>query len=100
MVRLNDVAYAAVGGHPVPVVDQLRMRYAIASRTLPDHLVDTDQWPMPDRAEWRRYVDAQAELGVPALYYLETIDRTGEAVTDEDLAAVAASWSRYRGRTR
>lgn len=100
MVRLNDVAGLAVGGRPVPVADQLRMRHEIARRMLPDHLVDTDQWPMPDRAEWRRYVDAQSGLGVPALYYLETIDRTGEPLTDEDLAAVAASWARYRKQLR
>lgn len=103
MVRLNDVSRADVAGHPVPVVDQLRFRAAIARAALPHHLLDTDQWPMPNRAEWRRYVEAQAEVGVPALYYLETIDRTGEPIGPEDLAAVAASWSRYRaglGRPR
>ena len=101
MVRLNDVAKADVHGVRVPVVDQLRMRALVAGATLPHHLLDTDQWPMPDRAEWRRYVDAQVEVGVPALYYLESIDRSGELVEDADLAAVAASWRHYReGLTR
>jgi hypothetical protein len=76
------------------------MRHAIASRTLPHHLVDTDQWPMPSRAEWRRYVDAQVELGVPALYYLEGMDRVREPLGPDDLAAVADSWRRYREQRR
>lgn len=100
MVRLNDVSRQDVAGAWVPVVDQLRMRHAIASRTLPHHLVDTDQWPMPSRAEWRRYVDAQVELGVPALYYLEGMDRVREPLGPDDLAAVADSWRRYREQRR
>jgi hypothetical protein len=101
MVRLNDVGRQDVTGAWVPVVDQLRMRQAIASRTLPHHLLDTDQWPMPSRAEWLRYVDAQVELGVPALYYVEGMDRSREPISADDLTAVAASWRRYReNRTR
>jgi len=96
MVRLNDVSQADPAGSAVPVVDQLRMRHAVARLTLPHHLIDTDQWPMPGRAEWRRYVEAQAGLGVPALYYVERIGRTGEPLEADDLAAVAASWRRYR----
>ena len=96
MVRLNDLSRYDPAGRPVPVVDQLRVRHAIATRALPHHLVDTDQWPMPSHAEWRRYVAAQATLGVPALYYLESIDHTGEPIGEEDLAAVATSWQGYR----
>lgn len=66
---------------------------ANATRALPGHLVDPDRWPMPDRAEWRRYVEAQAGLGVPALSDLEHADRSGEVLTAEDLAA---SWQRHR----
>jgi hypothetical protein len=51
---------------------------------------------MPNRAEWLRYVDAQIDKGVPALYYLEAIDRSGEHIHPEDLHRVAASWARYR----
>lgn len=98
MVRLNDVSKADPEGRPVPVVDQLTMRHAIAHRMLPHHPIDTDQWPMPSRSEWLRYVERQGDLGVPALYYLESIDRSGEPIGDDDLAAVAASWQRYRAR--
>lgn len=96
MVRLNDVSKYDVRGQRVPVVDQLGFRHEIATRVLPGHSIDTDQWPMPNRAEWLRYVEAQIDKGVPALYYLEAIDRSGEHIHPEDLARVAASWARYR----
>ena len=96
MVRLNDVSKFDATGSRVPVVDQLTMRHAIASRVLPDHVVDTDQWPMPNRDEWLRYAEAQPALGVPALYYVEAIDRSGEPIRARDLDAVAGTWRRYR----
>lgn len=96
MVRLNDVLERDAAGHPVPVVDQLRFRHAVARAVLPGHPIDTDQWPMPDRASWRAYVEAQAGLGVPALYYVESIDNSGEPLTADDLALVARTWADYR----
>ncbi|MET4637976.1 hypothetical protein [Mycetocola sp. 2940] len=96
MVRLNDVSKRDLRGERVPVVDQLAFRHAIASRALPHHPIDTDQWPMPNRAEWLRYADAQIGKGVPALYYLESIDRSGEHIDSADLARIAATWRRYR----
>lgn len=96
MIRLNDVSKRDVTGARVPVVDQLNVRHAIASRVLPEHPIDTDQWPMPNRAEWLRYADAQVDKGVPALYYLEAIDRSGEHIDSHDLRRVAATWRRYR----
>lgn len=99
MVRLNDVLERDPAGEPVPVVDQLRFRHAVARAALPGHLIDTDQWPMPDREQWRAYVEAQASLGpaaVPALYYAESIDNSGEELTADDLALVALTWARFR----
>jgi hypothetical protein len=96
MVRLNDVSKYDLRRDRVPVVDQLAFRHQIASRVLPGHPIDTDQWPMPNRAEWLRYAAAQVDKGVPALYYLESIDRSGEHIHPEDLDAVAATWARYR----
>jgi hypothetical protein len=98
MVRLNDVLEYDIDGERVPVVDQLRFRNEIATRTLPGHLVDTDQWPMPSRAEWLAYAQEQARLGVPALYYVESIDGSGEPITADDLALVASTWADYRAR--
>lgn len=100
MVRLNDVLERAPDGSRVDVVEQLRFRAAVARAALPGHLVDTDQWPMPSRQQWRAYIAAQGLLGVPALYYVEGIDTSGEALARDDLVAVARSWARYEaGRT-
>ena len=78
MVRLNDLSEQDPYGTPVSVVEQLRFRAAVARAALPHHLIDTDQWPMPDRGSWRAYVAAQNRLGVPALYYVERMDRSDE----------------------
>lgn len=96
MVRLNDVLEKDIHGAEVPVVDQLVFRHAVATRTLPNHVIDTDQWPMPDRSQWLQYVAAQGSFGVPALYYLEAIDRSGERIHSGDLELVADSWNHYR----
>jgi len=96
MVRTNDVLVRDLGGSVVPPADQLRARVAVVRAALPWHLVDTDQWPMPDRAGWRAYVEAQPGLGVPALYYVDRMDRSDEALTADDLGLVADSWAAYR----
>ena len=96
MIRLNDILERDPAGGVVPAVDQLAFRHAVVTAVLPHHLVDTDQWPIADRAGWRAYVKAQSRLGVPALYYAERIDRSGEKLTASDLALVATTWEEYR----
>jgi hypothetical protein len=96
MIRTNDVLEHDLRGEPVAVAEQLRSRVEIVRASLPEHLVDTDQWPMPDRAEWLAYAEAQVDLGVPALYYVEAV--RGEPITPQDLSSVAAGWRRYRDR--
>lgn len=96
MVRLNDVLERDTSPAAVPVTAQLAFRHAVVHASLPHHLVDTDQWPMPDREEWRRYARAQAAFGVPALYYVERIDRTLEELGPDDLAVVSRTWRDYR----
>ncbi len=96
MVRTNDVLEVDAAGRVVPPVDQLRARVAVVRASLPHHLIDTDQWPMPDRASWRAYVEAQHVLGVPSLYYVEGLDRSPESLDRDDLALVAATWGDYR----
>jgi hypothetical protein len=96
MLRLNDILERDPAGGVVHAVDQLAVRHAVATAALPDHLVDTDQWPIANRAEWRAYVDAQGGFGVPALYYAERIDRSGEELTAADLTLVARAWTAYR----
>jgi hypothetical protein len=96
MIRLNDVLENDVHGEPVPVADQVRFRHDVAVASLPTHPIDTDQWPMPSRDEWLSYSRVQSELGVPALYYVESIDNSGEKITDADLDEIAAIWAGYR----
>jgi hypothetical protein len=96
MIRLNDLAEQDLRGNAVPAVDQLRFRAAVTRAVLPHHLIDTDQWPMPDRAQWRDHLAAQAELGVPALYYADRLDVSGEELTGDDLREVAERWAAYR----
>lgn len=96
MVRLNDVSKEDIHGVPVPVAEQARMRREIVRRVLPHHPVDTDQWPMPDRDEWLAYAREQWRLGVPALYYVDAIDGSGEPIGAEHLAVVAETWREYR----
>lgn len=96
MVRLNDVLEKDPDGGYVPVEDQLRLRHAVARAVLPDHPIDTDQWPMPHRAGWLAYAEAQIDYGVPALYYVESIDESRERVRPEDLDLIAETWRRYR----
>lgn len=93
MIRLNDVLETDLDRAPVPVADQLRFRAAVTRAALPEHPIDTDQWPMPNRREWRSYVETQAELGVPALYYVDRLDGSGEALTADDHALVARTWA-------
>ena len=98
MVRLNDVLDCDSQGRRVPAADQLAFRHAVVAASLPHHPIDTDQWPIADRAAWRAYVAAQVELGVPALYYAEAIDGSGELLTPEDYALVRRTWQHYRAQ--
>ncbi|MDQ7876402.1 hypothetical protein Q9R08_00290 [Microbacterium sp. QXD-8] len=97
MVRTNDVLEHDVSGRPVSVAAQLRARFEIVSGVLPGYPVDTDQWPMPNRAEWLDYAQAQAGLGVPALYYLEQV-REDEPIDLEHLSLIGRTWDEYRKR--
>lgn len=100
MIRLNDVLERDPAAVRVPVVEQLRFRHTVARAALPHHLIDTDQWPMPNRSEWRAYAAEQVRLGVPALYYAESIDRSGETLQPADLDVIARTWTVYRDSGR
>jgi hypothetical protein len=94
MVRLNDMLRLDDPG-PVPaaaVVPQMRYRAAVAHAALPDVLVDTDDWCAPDRETWRAYLEAKHELGVQSLYYATHLDLTGEALGEDDYAALRRAW--------
>ncbi len=90
MIRLNDINTAHA------VVPAMRHRERVARSALPGHLIDTDNWPMANRSAWRSYLEIQAELGVPSLYYASHIDATGEALEKEDYRLIRDVWQRYR----
>jgi hypothetical protein len=94
MVRLNDVLDTDTEQRPVAAAEQLRFRHAVVTRSMPGHLIDTDQWPMQTRADWLGYAREQAGLGVPSLYYVTAIDNSREPITGADLEQVAAWWGR------
>jgi hypothetical protein len=101
MIRLNDMLRIDDPGPidepgPPRIVEQMRYRAAVARAACPELLVDTDDWQAPSRAEWREYLRAKGELGVPALYYATHLDATGEPLEPEDYEALRALWARTK----
>ena len=92
MIRLNDVNTGR------PVCRQMIHRARTAKAALPDRIIDTDNWPMPDKASWLSYVKIQPDLGVPSLYYLWHMDNSPETITDQDLDVVRDAWNRWNSR--
>lgn len=90
MLRLNDVNVE------LPVVEQMEHRARVARLALPDALVDTDNWPMPDRAAWRDYVRAQPRLGVPSLYFSTHLSFSGDPLEAGDYELVREAWAGVR----
>jgi len=86
MIRLNDI----LGGQGV--VEQMRFRADVVRAACPELPIDTDDWPVPDKAAWREFLDVKAAIGVPSLYYASHIDRTGEELGADDYAAVRRVW--------
>jgi len=93
MIRLNDMIRLEEAGSGPNVVAEIAHRARIARAALPELLIDTDNWPAPDRATWRDYVRVQAELGVPSLYYASHLDVTCEPLRAEDYALVRDAWT-------
>jgi hypothetical protein len=101
MIRLNDTLEMrrlhdpTFGRHVGEVMTQ---RARIAAIACPDAIIDTDNWPMRDRAAWREYVRLQPELGVPSLYFVSHLDLTGEPLEAGDYQLLRETWARYRSR--
>jgi hypothetical protein len=92
MIRLNDINVDK------DVNSAMIHRARIAAIACPEAVIDTDNWPITDREAWRRYLESQTELGVPALYYATHIDRTGEPLEGEDYEMIRNRWKQYRAR--
>jgi len=91
MIRLNDM----VGG-AASVVPQMRHRANVVRAACPELLIDTDDWRVPSRREWREYVEEKPRLGVPSLYYAHALDATGEPLEPRDYEALRRTWALWR----
>jgi hypothetical protein len=74
----------------------MRFRAAVVHSAVPELLVDTDDWAVPDKATWREYLELKPELGVPSLYYATEVDLDGEPLDEDDYAAIRRTWARWR----
>ena len=91
MIRLNDM----ISGD---VVVQMAARAEIVRAACPELPIDTDDWRVPNKREWRAYLERKPEIGVPSLYYATHIDSTGEELDEDDYAALRRVWSAWKER--
>ena len=96
MIRLNDMLRLDDPDPLVPVVPQMRHRAAVVRAACPELLIDTDDWAVPNKREWRAYVAVKGELGVPSLYYTDELDVSGERLDDDDYDALRRLWETGR----
>jgi hypothetical protein len=92
MIRLNDM----IGGD---VVEQMTARAEIVRAACPELPIDTDDWRVPNKREWRVFLERKPELGVPSLYYATHLDCTGEELDEDDYAALRRMWSAWKDRS-
>jgi hypothetical protein len=98
MIRLNDMLLVEAHAPVPPVVPQMRYRADVVRAACPEVPIDTDDWCVPDLETWRDYLDAKLDFGVPALYYVDHVDATGEAFEQDDYEALRRAWARWRDR--
>jgi hypothetical protein len=74
-------------------VEQTEFRADVVRAAVPELPIDTDDWRVPDKRAWREYLERKRSIGVPSVYYADHIDATGEALDDDDYAALARVFS-------
>jgi hypothetical protein len=92
MIRLNDINMGK------DVIRAMTHRAKIAEVACPEAIIDTDNWPITNKSDWRDYTVLQPKLGVPSLYYASHIDATGEPLTADDYALIREAWSGVEAR--
>lgn len=96
MIRLNDMLDLTRLDDPSAGMDigrTLALRAAVARIACPDALIDTDNWPVRNRAVWRDYARLQPSIGVPSLYFASHVDLTGEPLTEPDYQLLREAWN-------
>ena len=89
VIRLNDIWYAM---REVPQSMRLRARIAHISGW---PLVDTDNASSTTLKEWWNYMQAQPEIGIPALYFITRTESTQEEPSDAQWSALKRIWQAY-----
>ncbi len=92
MIRLNDINTGT------DVNKAMQHRAQIAAIGCPTAIIDTDNWPITDRAAWRAYLPLQVALGVPSLYVATHIDTTGEPLEPQDYQLIRDVWAKHRAK--
>jgi hypothetical protein len=93
MIRLNDI------NMDKDINRAMILRSRIAAIAMPGAIIDTDNWPITNKAAWREYLSLQPELGVPSLYYASHIDSTKEPLEAKDYALIREVWARHRAKS-
>jgi hypothetical protein len=89
MIRLNDIMNG-------DVLTQMAFRADVVRAACPDLPIDTDDWRIPNKRSWRKFLAVKTQIGVPSLYYSSHLDATGEELDDDDYAALRAVWEEWR----
>jgi hypothetical protein len=97
-VRLNDLLRLDDADPLLPIVAQARHRARIARAACPELIVETDDWAIPSRDEWRAFLAIKGQLGIPSLYFADRLHPADEDLRDEDYAAIRSVWSEWRSR--
>lgn len=94
VLRLNDWAVKTPN-----IIEQASYRRQIVA-SCSDWLINTDNWPMYDRGQWREYLDYQPEIGIPASWFAWGVFGEGsgryEAFEREDYDHWRDIWLTYR----
>jgi hypothetical protein len=96
MIRLNDMLDLTRLDDPsagMNIGRTLALRATVARIACPDALIDTDNWPVRNRAVWRDYARLQPSIGVPSLYFASHVDLTGEPLTEPDYQLLREAWN-------
>lgn len=90
VLRLNDIHHACEH-----IVERMTHRAKVARIACPSWLIDTDNWPVPNRETWLKYMRVQPQLGIPSLYFATHLETSLEPIRPEDYAELREIWGEY-----
>jgi hypothetical protein len=76
VIRLNDIH------DEHDIILQMQHRAKVAKAAIPSALIDTDNWPIEEKDDWREYLKIQPQLGIVSFYNNHLV------LTEEDYAAL------------